>query len=263
VDKEKESMDGEFQEFKVIDEEFEHEGIEDIDPSQGFVDWDSPPTYDDDVNEEDPIKEPLASNLEEEYEEDGFFPMFGGLYADEDDQLEDEEPMDDIADYEEDDQGEEKEATADIADYEEADEGLSDEVPNYNEEEVEYIDFLGVEDILNSPNNDLGEFYLDEENYMFTRETMVDSFLSIFLARRRENEQEKYGKVEYLQSDVRGFNNKHRVMSMMKNIAFIVVCYLIVILRNGEWNEMTGHPKDHRNDSSNSGRILSNLGRMM
>jgi hypothetical protein len=24
----------------------------------GFVDWDSPPTYDDDVNEEDPIKEP-------------------------------------------------------------------------------------------------------------------------------------------------------------------------------------------------------------
>jgi hypothetical protein len=33
----------------------------------------SPATYDDDVNEEDPIEEPLASNLEEEYEEDGFF----------------------------------------------------------------------------------------------------------------------------------------------------------------------------------------------
>jgi hypothetical protein len=253
VDKEKESMDGEFQESKVIDEEFEHEGIEDIDPSQGFVDWDSPPTYDDDVNDENPIKEPLASNLEEEYEEDGFFPMFGGLYTDEDDQLEDEETTDDIADYEEDDKGEEKEATGDIADYEEANEGLSDEVPNYNEEEVEYIDFLGVEDILNSPNNDLGEFYLDEENYMFTRETMVDSFLSIFMARGRENEQEKYGKVEYLPSDVRGFNNKHRDILMMKNIAFIVVCYLIVILRNGEWNELIGHPKDRRNDSSNSG----------
>jgi hypothetical protein len=67
MEEEKEYVDGEFQEF-------EHEGIEDEDPSQGFVDWDSPPTYnDDDVNEEDPMEEPLASNLEEEYEEDGFF----------------------------------------------------------------------------------------------------------------------------------------------------------------------------------------------
>jgi hypothetical protein len=73
MEEEKEYVDGEFQESEFIDEEFEHEGIEDEDPSQGFVDWDSPPTYDDDVNEKDPIKEPLASDLEEEYEEDGFF----------------------------------------------------------------------------------------------------------------------------------------------------------------------------------------------
>ena len=76
MEEEKESVDGEFQEFEFIDEEFEHKGIEDEDPSQGFVDWDSPPTYDDDVNEKDPIEEPLTSDLEEEYEEDGFFPMF-------------------------------------------------------------------------------------------------------------------------------------------------------------------------------------------
>jgi hypothetical protein len=63
-------------------------------------------------------------------------------------------------------QGEEEEPMGDIADYEEGDDGLSGEVPNYNEEEVEYIDFLGVENILNSPNNDLDEFYADEENYM-------------------------------------------------------------------------------------------------
>ena len=105
VEEEKESVDGEFQESEFIDEEFEHEGIEDEDPSQGFVDWDSPPTYNDDVNEEDLVEEPLASDLEEEYEEDGYFPMFGGLYTNEDDQLEDEEPMDDIADYKEVDEG--------------------------------------------------------------------------------------------------------------------------------------------------------------
>ena len=122
---------------------------------------------------------------------------------------------------------------------------FSGEVPNYNEEEFDYVDFLGVRDILNSPNNDLGEFYSDEKNYMFTRETMVDSFLNIFMARGTEKERKKYDKVEYLPSDVWGFNDKHRDMPMMKSIAFIVVCYLVLILRKGEWNELTGHPNDH------------------
>ena len=89
------------------------------------------------------------------------------------------------------------------------------EVPNFNGEEGDYVDFLGVEDILNSPNKDYYEFYTDEKNYMFTRETMAHPFLSIFMACVREKEQEKYGngKVKYLPSDV----------PMMKSIAFIVV----------------------------------------
>jgi hypothetical protein len=170
VEEEKESVDGEFQESEIIDEELEHECVEDEDPLQGFVDWDSPPTYDEDINEEDSIEEPLASDLEEEHKEDGFFPMFGSLYLDENDQLGDEEP------------------TADIAEYEEVDEGLSSGMSNYNEEEVEYIDFLSVKDILNSPNNDVDEFYTDEKNYMFTREVAADPFLSVFMARGREKE---------------------------------------------------------------------------
>jgi hypothetical protein len=136
----------------------------------------------------------LTSNIKEEYEEDGFFPMFCGLYTNEDDQLEDEELTDNITDYEEDDHGKEKEAMGDIADYEEVDEGLLDEVPNYNEEDVEYVDFLGIEDILNSFNNNLGEFYSDEKTYMFTRETMADPFLSIFMAHGREKERESMAK---------------------------------------------------------------------
>jgi hypothetical protein len=56
VEEEKEFVDGEFQEFEVTDEQFEHECVEDEDTSQGFVDWDSPPTYDEDVNEEDSIE---------------------------------------------------------------------------------------------------------------------------------------------------------------------------------------------------------------
>jgi hypothetical protein len=78
----------------------------------------------------------LASDLKEEHEKYGLHPMFNGLNPEEDDQWEEEEP------------------TNEIADYEEIDEDLLGEMPNYSEEAVDYIDFLGVEDILNSPNND-------------------------------------------------------------------------------------------------------------
>jgi hypothetical protein len=60
-----------------------------------------------------------------------------------------------------------------------------------------------------------------------------------------------------------GFHDKHRGTSMMRNVTLILGCSLVLILRNGECNELTGDPKDRGKDSSNSGRILSNLGRMM
>jgi hypothetical protein len=41
--------------------------------------------------------------------------MFSGLYPDEDDQLEDEEPMDDIVDYEEDDIADDEDVDEDVA----------------------------------------------------------------------------------------------------------------------------------------------------
>ena len=66
--------------------------------------------------------------------------------------------MDDIANYEED----------DIANDEDVDEDLPGEVPNFNGEDVDYVDFLGIDNILNSSHDDYGEFYADEENYMFT-----------------------------------------------------------------------------------------------
>jgi hypothetical protein len=110
VEEQGEPVDEEFQESKILNEDFEHEDVED--PSQGFVDWDSPPTYDDDVSDEDPIEEPLATDLEEEYEEYGLHPIFGGFYPKKDDQLEDEKLMDDITDYKEN----------DITNYEEGDE---------------------------------------------------------------------------------------------------------------------------------------------
>jgi hypothetical protein len=78
VEEQGELVDEEFQKSKIFNEEFEHENVEDL--SQGFVDWDSLPTYDDDVNDEDLIEEHLATDQEEEYEEYGLHPIFGGLY---------------------------------------------------------------------------------------------------------------------------------------------------------------------------------------
>ena len=71
-------------------------------------------------------------------------------------------------------------------------------MPNFNGENVDYVDFLGIEDILNSPHDNYGEFYADEKNYMFTRELVANPFLNIFMACEKEKEQEKYGKVKYL-----------------------------------------------------------------
>ena len=87
---------------------------------------------------------------------------------------------------------------------------------------------------------------------MFTMGTMAHPFLSIFMTCKREKEQEKYDKVEYLPGDVRGFNYKHRGMSMMKSITFIVVCCFVLILRNDEWNELIGHPNDREKNWPNS-----------
>jgi hypothetical protein len=62
VNEEGEFVDGEFQLYecvnedfkkvKFVDEEFQYEG--DVEnPSQWFVNWNSPPTYDTDVDDED------------------------------------------------------------------------------------------------------------------------------------------------------------------------------------------------------------------
>jgi hypothetical protein len=87
---------------------------------------------------------------------------------------------------------------------------------------------------------------------MFIRESVVDPFLSIFMACGREKEQQKNGTSEVLPSGAWGFHDKHRSMLMMRSIAFTVGRCLDLILRKGDWNELTGHPKDRGKDRLNS-----------
>jgi hypothetical protein len=127
-------------------------------------------------------------------------PIFCSVYPDEDGQLEDEESTDGIVDEEY--PLEDGEPTNDITNCEE------DDIADYKE--VKYVDFLGVEDILNSPNSDVDEFYTDEENYMFIREVTANPFMSIFMACGREKEQEKYDKSEELTSGMWGVHDRHQ-----------------------------------------------------
>jgi hypothetical protein len=83
---------------------------------------------------------------------------------------------------------EEEDPTEDVTEYYEKDENLPGELPNFTDDELGYIGFLCVDVLSDSHNNDCDEFYTDEENYMFTTETMVDPFLSIFMACGREKE---------------------------------------------------------------------------
>jgi hypothetical protein len=94
-----------------------------------------------------------------------------------------------------------------------------------------------------SHDNDCDEFIVYEENYMFTRETTTNPFLSIFMARGRERKREK---PRILPSGVRHLHDNHQGILIMKSITFIIECCLVLILRRGEWNELTGHLTDHR-----------------
>ena len=125
-------------------------------------------------------------------------------------------------------------------------------MPNFYGKDVDYVDFLGIENILNSPQKDYGEFYADEENYMFTRESVADPFLSIFMAHGGEKEQQKNGKPGVLPSGVWAFQDKHQGIPMMRSVTLILECCLALILRKGEWNELTRHLKGHGKDQSNS-----------
>ena len=84
-------------------------------------------------------------------------------------------------------------------------------------EKINYVDFLGVE-----------------------------TFLSTF---SKQNIDVGVGMVEEI--GVNNFKYNTRSMPMMKSIAFIGGCFVLV-LRMGEWDELIGYPKDRGKNQRNS-----------
>jgi hypothetical protein len=96
---------------------------------------------------------------------------------------------------------------------------------------IHQIDFLGVDAILSKTfNQNCDEIYGAEMTFLSKSERVYVNTLEILMTRGKGKAREQYGKPTR-QDEVWG---------------------LVVILRRGGWNELTGHPKDRGKNRSNS-----------
>jgi hypothetical protein len=101
----------------------------------------------------------------------------------------------------------------------------------------------------NSSNLICDDIYMLKGNVLSKSDKVVASYLKIFMAYGKEKARE-HGKSSR-QCKVRGLQYYHHSLLMIRAIMFFMGCCL-VILRRGEWNELTGHSKDRGNDRPNS-----------
>jgi hypothetical protein len=143
------------------------------------------------------------------------------------------------------------------------DKSPEDKIFNFSVEPIDYVDFIGIDASLsNYSSKNCDEIYMEEKAFLSKIERVFVSSLGILITCGKSKAREKHDKSTQKRGVWR-FHDKHRGISMMRNVTLILGCNLVLILRNDEWNELTGHPKDHGKDSSNLGQILSNLCRMM
>jgi hypothetical protein len=240
-----EFVDEEFQEDKFVDEEFIHENVhddvehEDVeDPSQGFVDWDSPPIYDIDIMDEDLMGDSLSYDQEKKsiIDLDWVSPIIcDDIYHDEEDLLNEVSFLvDEIKFIEENN------------DYHVFDESPHNKEFQLSNEEISYIDFIGIERFLsNSLSNklDVG-FSMLADNFNFCGQEKIDNSLKTFMERELEKINERHEKTDLFPFCV-------RLVVVMGCNLFIFWFQVTLVLRNTEWNELIGHPKDRGKEGSN------------
>jgi hypothetical protein len=209
--RDEEIVDEEFQEDEFVDEEFihgdvhddvEHEDVEN--PSQGFVDWNSPPIYDVYHEEEDLLKEvSFVGDAIKFIEEKNDYHVF--------------------------------------------DESPHNEGFQLSNEEISYVDFLGIENFLSSSSSNnlnvgFGEM---DDNFNFCGQERIDNSLKTFMKRELEKINKRREKIKLFQFSV-------RLVVVMGCNLFIFWFQVSLILRNTKWNELIGHPKDRGKNDSNS-----------
>jgi hypothetical protein len=173
---EEEFVDEVFQEDEFVDEEFihgdvhddvEHEDVED--PSQGFVDWDSPPIYDIDIKDEDLVRDSLSFDQEKKslVDLDWVSPtIYDDIYPYEEDLLNEVSFLVDAISF-----------IKENNDYHVFDESPRNEGFQLSNEEINYIDFIGIERFLSNLSSnklDVGISVL-ADNFNFCGKKRIDN----------------------------------------------------------------------------------------
>jgi hypothetical protein len=106
-------------------------------------------------------------------------------------------------------------------------------------EEIRYVDFIGIERFLsNSSSNKLDvSFGVLADNFNFCSQERIDNSLKTFMERELEKINERREKIDLFQFSV-------RLVIVMGCNLFIFWFQVTLVLRNTEWNELIGHPKD-------------------
>jgi hypothetical protein len=86
-----------------------------------------------------------------------------------------------------------------------------------------------------------------EKAFLSKIERVFVSSVGILMACGKSKAREKQEKSTQKRG-VWGFHSNHQGTPLMKSIMIIMGRGLVVKLRRGEWNELTGHPKDRGKD---------------
>jgi len=108
-------------------------------------------------------------------------------------------------------------------DYHVFDESPHNERFQFSNEEISYVDFLGIENFLsNSPSNNLDVgFGVLDDNFNFCGQERIDNSLKTFMERELEKINERLEKIDLFQVGVRKF------MSIIHNQVVMDCCLFI------------------------------------
>jgi hypothetical protein len=203
------------------------------------VDWDSPPIYDIDIKDEDLVGDSLSFDQEKKsvVDLDWVSPtIYDDIYPYEDDLLNEVSFLVDVINFIEENN-----------DYHVIDESPHNEGFQLSNEEMSYVDFIGIERFLsNLPSNklDVG-FGVLADNFNFCGQERIDNSLKTFMERELEKINKRREKIDLFQFSV-------RLVVVMGCNLFIFWFQVILVLRNTGWNELIGHPKDREKEDLNS-----------
>jgi hypothetical protein len=199
-----------------VHDDVEHEDVED--PSQGFVDWDSLPTYDIDINDEDLVGGSLSFDQEKESKVEWVSPIIYDIYPEKEELLEKVNLSDNIENFVD------KSSTHHVLD-----KISKSEIFDLD---VKKVDFIGVENILsNSLDVNVFDDFYAEKNFMFKSEEVVDPFWKILKAHKREKMCDNCVKLEFFESRMKSFQIDHRSLVVISEELFLVGCHIVLFLK--------------------------------